>query len=336
MRIAFLPIFFAVFSWCSIDFYGINTFLDPIPKIYEVYCVVTFFEFMIQVLVPNEADRIRFFVTADRMDRRNKKRFHDRGSYRWYRVQRMLVYLSFTINFVITVLGEVLAGVLCQTAQAYRIWDIASEVITFMSTVIALMVLVRVYRRFRHDFQGTHLLRKFWTFKGLVWLILHQQLILEIIVFTKVVEPTEYMSEGDWLYGIPQFMTVCEAFIFAFVYISTLSGLGYRGHMYEKMVQTQTRHKAVDGSAAKYILSFVIPTDIVAGAWESLHTLMLVLRGRGRFDYTGGTGASWKEWRNSFEDETGQEPLHRLPGRVYDTSYGASVQGVDTMDSGIA
>lgn len=62
---------------------------------------------------------------------------------------------------------------------------------------MALGALIRLYRRFRKDFQGTHLLRRFWTFKSFVWLMIHQQLIFQI-QFTNSVSPTKYMSFADF------------------------------------------------------------------------------------------------------------------------------------------
>lgn len=206
MRITLLPLVYAIFAWCSVDFYGINSFMDPLPKLYEIYCLASFYSFMVQVLTPDEATRDDFFIKATRMNRRGKKQKHDNGSLRWFRFESVAIYMSLFVIFIITILQEIVNTVMCHTSRAYEILDVVIEVFSFVATVMALMALVRMYARFRKDYQGTHLLRKFWTFKGFVWLIVHQQIIIGAIQASKVVTPTRYMSFADFEYGIPEFM----------------------------------------------------------------------------------------------------------------------------------
>ena len=59
-----------------------GTWLDPISKLCELYCVASFYTFMVDVLTPDQSSQKDFFIAAERRDRRGTKQAHDRGSLR--------------------------------------------------------------------------------------------------------------------------------------------------------------------------------------------------------------------------------------------------------------
>jgi hypothetical protein len=163
MRILFLPLMFDVFSWCSIVIYGLGDFLDSIPKLYEVYCVACFHHLMVQVLHPEESTRKEFFIQTERLDRKNKQNKHDRGSYRWYRVQSMFVHNTLFIIGVLTIVEEVLVYKECKTDDFNRVVSLIITLLTTVFTIMAVVSLLRVYTRYKAEYEGTRILRRFWV-----------------------------------------------------------------------------------------------------------------------------------------------------------------------------
>ena len=154
---------FTVFSWASIVIYGLGNYLDPIPKLYEIYVVACFHHFMIQVLCPDPDHLKDFFIQADRMNRSAKKTIHPNGSYRWYRVQSMFVHLCPFIVAVLTIIEEVLVYKECKTDETNAAVSAILAIITVIFTIMAVVSLLRVYLRFKTNYQGTQTLRKFWV-----------------------------------------------------------------------------------------------------------------------------------------------------------------------------
>ena len=163
MRILFLPLMFGLFSWCSIVIYGLGDYLDPIPKLYEVYCVACFHHLMISVLHPDENTRKELFIQTERLDRKNKRHKHDSGSYRWYRVQSMFVHNTLFAILVLTIVEEVLVYQECKTNGTSRVVSAIITLLTTVFTIMAIVSLLRIYTRFKAQYQETRILRRFWV-----------------------------------------------------------------------------------------------------------------------------------------------------------------------------
>jgi hypothetical protein len=163
MRITLLPVMFTVFSWASIVVYGVGSYLDPIPKLYEVYVVACFHHLMVSVICP-DTDHIKdFFIQAVRTNRSAKKTIHDNGSYRWYRVQSMFVHLCLFVVAILTIIEEILVYKECKADETNKAASAILTLITIVFTIMAVMSLLRVYLRFKTNYQGTKILRKFWV-----------------------------------------------------------------------------------------------------------------------------------------------------------------------------
>ena len=166
MRLIILPFMFAIFSWWSILIYGVGLYLDPIPRLYEAYCICTFFNLMVQVLHPDERTRTEFFVQADRSQTKRKqtKQIHGRGSYRWYRYNHMIVHLVPAVLLILTIVEEVLTYQHCSDDEDPSTASTAAfQVLEIVLTVTPLISLLRLYSRFQSEFQGTKILSKFWV-----------------------------------------------------------------------------------------------------------------------------------------------------------------------------
>ena len=162
MRISILPVMFAIFSWLALLVYGLGYYLDPVPKAYEVVCVATFFNLMVQVISPDEATRKEFYVQADRLDRKHKKTISDRGSWRWFETMQMLPYIAMLGIGIISVAEIASAAAECGTeGEDNKAQKVVLTVFTVIFTIMGLVAILKFYGRFKADFQGTKTLRRF-------------------------------------------------------------------------------------------------------------------------------------------------------------------------------
>lgn len=285
MRICLLPLLYAVLSYVSIYSYAVGGIVNPISKLYVAYCVTSYFNYMVEVIIPHHthAKREDFFIASERRRFFSQSVKHPHGSLRWWRFNAVICYLALFVNLICFITTEVIAKTWCKTTQTYANAILILNVITACFTILGLSALPRMWWRFRDDHYGeTDVLRRFATFKPYVAVIVMQSFIFGIIDYTDAVEPTTYMSQADFMTGVPGFMICCWSFIFIWGFIYTLSGRSYRNAQYKD-----------NEPVWKYILYWAFPRDVFVGAWiATLYFLSLVGR---RFDYTGGTGMGWVE-----------------------------------------
>ena len=319
MRIVVLPAIFCTFGFVSLIFYGSGTYLDDIPKTYESFTVAAFFNLMVYTITPDSVTRESYYVGLERLHHRRKAgRIHDKGSYRsvsnstsdtrmnvlihrisWYRVRSALVYQVPISSAVVCVLNGILYGTLCHTSKQYQTATTVLSVFNFLAQVLALTSIVDYYRRLRPSFRGTPIVRKFLVYKVMVWLIIHQQLILQIISIAKAVTTTSgttsYMSYADFKYGIPEFMLCCETLIFSCLFQWSFSAFDYRKALSSTDFEISHTGHSPDASVGTYLLALFWPQDIFHEQWQAIKTLVGVRKGASKFDYTAGTGVGFPE-----------------------------------------
>lgn len=314
MRILPLPIIFAICSWSSIYEYRLNSYLIAIPKVCETYAIACFYQFMLQVLTNTEDEhkREQFMVEAERQTRRKHHCIHDKGSLRWYKVRSMVVFQAPLITLLGVIAVEIIASVVCSTTRSAEISKFAIQILLFVSVISAMVSMANIYIRFKQDeYRRAKILRKFLTFKGMIWLFVHQQLILQITTFAKAVKPTYYMSEADFSIGLPAFMILCECAIFSFLFFYSLSGYAYRSSIQVVDAESKGVKTSPDAPIGAYLAAFFVPSDIFVQTWRAMESFAGLSKGRQGFDYTGGTDIGWyqrvRDQSTSYEPYTQRE-----------------------------
>jgi hypothetical protein len=85
------------------------------------------------------------------------------------------------------------------------------------------MAILGVYKRLKADLLGHHIVYKLAVVKIVVALQFLQRSIFSGLNGHNVIKPSTYISTMDWTYGIPNFITVCEMFIFSFLFLHPYS-----------------------------------------------------------------------------------------------------------------
>jgi hypothetical protein len=81
------------------------------------------------------------------------------------------------------------------------------------------MAIIGVYKRLKTDLAGHYIVLKLVVLKTVVGLQFLQRAIFSGLNGHNVIKSSTYISSMDWTYGIPNFITVCEMFIFSFLFI---------------------------------------------------------------------------------------------------------------------
>lgn len=267
------------------------------------YTISCFFEYMIEIVIPDGQTREDYFISTTRMSRFRRRQRHNSGTYRWYKVARMFIYFGLFFVFVTQVLELILAAKVCHTSETYESVHTLLEILSIFFISWALIALLMTYSQFQPVYSELHLLRTFWVYKGIVLLYMIETFAITIIEAAGAAPPTRYMSEADFVWGVHAFMVACQSCIFSFGYVAMLSGLRYRQR--RGYVQVSTSNKGPNFSVGRLLWAVAFPTEAFAGFWEALGTFFGLFRGRKGYDYTAGTGVGHEE-RVAKTDESDQ------------------------------
>ena len=251
---------------------------------------------MVEIIVPDGQTREEYFVATARVGGRRRQQKHDSGTYRWYRIAHMFIYFGLFFVFVTQVLELVIAGGLCHTSDTYENLHTVLELLSAIFIAFALVALLRTYSQFAPLFRKLNLLRTFWVYKGIVLLYMLETIIIAVVEAADAAQPTRYMSEADFTWGVHAFMVACQSCIFSFGYVAMLSGLRYRrrsrGPGYVPVAEEK---QGADFSIVRLLLAILLPTEPFSGFWTGLKMFFGLFRGRKGFDYTAGTGVGHEE-----------------------------------------
>ena len=207
-----------------------------------------------------------------------------------------MIYQGPFLLFLYVVIGEIIPNVICRTSAAFEGVSFGLQVLEFITTLYCVLGLLRFFMRLYQELKGAGALFMVISFKATVFLVIHQQILMMILTFSKVVPPTEYMNAVDFQYGIPEFMIVCEMFLFSFWYLFAFSAAPYRLQLMGKDFEIPHRPQRPDASIGAYLNDWLNPIDIIKGILEAIKLAAILARGRKRFDYTGGLQKSHEDY----------------------------------------
>jgi membrane protein YdbS with pleckstrin-like domain len=75
----------------------------------------------------------------------------------------MFVHNTLFITLVLTIIEEVLVYKECKTDDSNQVASLIITLLTTVFTIMAVVSLLRVYTRYKAEYQGTRILRRFWV-----------------------------------------------------------------------------------------------------------------------------------------------------------------------------
>lgn len=148
---------------------------------------------------------------------------------------------------------EVLYGVTCPLSAGRQLGSIAVTVVQGMSTLVAVIGVVRFERRMSTNLKNHRPLFKLFAFKMSVGLELIQSVLFTVLAKERVFFPTLYISYNDFYIGVPQFLLINEMFLFSIIFIWAYEYAPYR---------VQVKQGATTKSVGAALVDILNPSDI--------------------------------------------------------------------------
>ncbi|OCL02017.1 DUF300-domain-containing protein [Glonium stellatum] len=153
----------------------------------------------------------------------------------WYLV---LQFIPVSVILWIATAASMAAGTYCATSNKLYFAHIWITVLRGFSEGMAIFCVLRFYKIKKAELSPHKAMLKLIAFKGIVFLGFLQTTLFSILVSSRVIKPTKYLSYHDISVGLPNFVLACEMPFFSALimvaysvkpYTSTKLGRDYQG-----------------------------------------------------------------------------------------------------------
>jgi hypothetical protein len=160
---------------------------------------------------------------------------------------------------------------LSPTEHKKRTATLIINIINSISTVLCVLAILRSYKLLKEYLKDHAIIFKLVTLKIIVGIELLQRAIFSGLTQHGVLKQSTYVSYMDWTVGIPQFLTVCEMFLFCWAFIFAYSWKPY------KLGNNLSIEKH---SFFKGLFDAWNITDLLHGAYYTLKLRSIISRGK--------------------------------------------------------
>jgi hypothetical protein len=154
---------FAIISFLSVAFPATETYIHPITALYEALALASFFLLLCAFVDENETERQAFFSSTGTQKQHVSATI---GAFQFPVV--MLILL------LVTVITQAM-GTFCETSNKFYFAHIWVVIITIISTIAAIMSILRFYKVLKPTINHRKPLPKLLAFKGIVFLSFLQE-----------------------------------------------------------------------------------------------------------------------------------------------------------------
>ncbi|ORY11735.1 organic solute transporter Ostalpha-domain-containing protein [Clohesyomyces aquaticus] len=144
----------------------------------------------------------------------------------WYNV---LQFIPVSIILWLATVISLAVGTYCATSNSPHFVHIWTQVIKAISTVIAIVAILKFYKRMKPSLGPHKVFLKLFAFKGIIGLNFLQTFILRILVSSNVIKPNKYLSYDDISVGLPSLALACEMPLFAGLLFYAFTASPYKG-----------------------------------------------------------------------------------------------------------
>jgi len=197
-----------------------------VADLYECFALVGIFYYIITAVTPDESKRLLFFQELENKDKNGN--VIPGGSLAWFYQRWLLVFQILPIRIITTIATWIIVATYCPTAHKKRTATLIINIVNSVSTVFCVMAILRSYGRLKGYLQGHHIVFKLVTLKLVIGLELLQRAVFSGLTQHGVLKQATHISYMDWTVGIPQFLTVCEMFLFSWSFIFAYTWKPYK------------------------------------------------------------------------------------------------------------
>lgn len=130
----------------------------------------------------------------------------------WYLV---LQFIPVSIILWIATAASLAAGTYCARSNKPYFAHIWITIIRLLSAILAIISILKFYKRLRPQLSPYNVMLKLLAFKGIIFLNIFQGFVLNLLVSSNTIKPTKYLSYHDVTVAIPSLVLSCEMPFFA-------------------------------------------------------------------------------------------------------------------------
>ncbi|KAE8408389.1 organic solute transporter Ostalpha-domain-containing protein [Aspergillus pseudonomiae] len=228
MRICNLIPSYQVLSFISICFPNSYIYLQGFTEVLQGVALYAFLMLLCDFMAPNDKSKVEFFSSLETKRQWQPKKKRDGLAFlslTWYSV------LQYPIITWVAAVSQVVTQSLhiyCLDSTAPHFAHVWLQVITSLSTSIAINAILQFYMNMKGYMTEHRPLLKLMAFKLIVGVVLLEKILFLILTGTKVLKPTASMTYIDVMMGLPT-MVICVQM----VPLSFLVLYAYRTKPYE-------------------------------------------------------------------------------------------------------
>jgi len=240
--------FFAV--W----FYDAAKWMTPIADLYEVFALVAIFYYINNVIMPQGQRSMSVFGS----DWNTLAQYIPGGDLIRYSKTWISVIQILPGRILLTLIQFILNGIWCTGSKHLKTATTVINVLNGIQTTICVLAILRFYKLVKPQLSSHKVVFKLFVFKVPIGLQLLQRAIFSGLNNHNTLKPTDTISQADWFYGIPGFITLCEMFIAVWFFIPAFSWRGFTSN-YAAPAQAERR------SFSLGIIDVLNISDIISG-----------------------------------------------------------------------
>jgi hypothetical protein len=126
-------------------------------------------------------------------------------------------------RIILTIIQWILNGIWCTGSQKLKTGTTVINVLNGIQTTVCLLAILRFYGSAKAQLANHKIVLKLVVFKVPVAIQLVQRAVFSGLNNHNALKPTSTVSQADWFYGIPEFMTLCEMFLVVWFFVPAFS-----------------------------------------------------------------------------------------------------------------
>ncbi|KAE8441954.1 hypothetical protein EG329_004162 [Mollisiaceae sp. DMI_Dod_QoI] len=216
IRAIFIVPPFAIISFLCVWLDGSpQPYIIPALDVAEAFPMAAFFLLISTYVVPDDGGRDSFFAQLQSIDKKGNEQ--GGGSLIWYRrlTLGVLQWVPASIILWILTVITLATNTYCSTSNRAHFAHVWITVLRMISTALAVISILRFYKRTKHILKPRGTLQKLVCFKLLVFLNFLQTFVFNFLKSSGRLHATKYLTFNDLANAMPSLILSCEMALIA-------------------------------------------------------------------------------------------------------------------------
>jgi len=261
VRAILMPGVYATFAFFAVWFYDAAKWLTPIADLYEVFALVAIFYYINYAIMPQGQRSMSVFGS----DWNTLSQYIPGGDLVKYSKTWIGVVQILPGRIILTIIQFIVNGIWCTGSKHLKTATTVINVLNGIQTAICVISILRFYKQAKPQLAGHKIVFKLVVFKVPIALQLVQRAVFSGLNNHDDLHPTATISQADWFYGVPGFMTLCEMFLVVCFFVPAFSWRGFTAGRRAAQAPAEERRGFVLG-----VVDVLNVSDIISGVLFAL------------------------------------------------------------------